>query len=273
MAQAQTKKSFIPAEDSKFDEFAYQFSEVVGTSAFLTKGGGTAIQAAFTAAYAAWTAAYSVYDDEDDCSPARTRNKNNARVNLTTDIRTIAKDVTAWAVNDWRLNPANLTADQAWIRSFKLPIPVYMNEAGTSGRHPTDVPTAPPVINVQSGPRGRLILRYENAEVLRPGHSGRVGKKAKPYGVKEVAFSVLVNGVYADSMHNPITVHATKSPVSIKLASNVVGKVITVTAQYVCSNGRVSDFCDPINYVVPGSPPTLTTGGPGPIITAPANAQ
>lgn len=273
MAQAQTKKSFIPAEDSKFNEFAYQFGQAVEDSAFTTQGGSTFLKSAYTASYTAWVDAYDAYDNVDDRTPATTRTKNNARVVLTTAIRTIAKDVTAWAVNDWRLNPANLTADQAYIRSFGLPIPIYMNEAGTSGRHPTDVPAAPPVISVQSGPRGRLILRYENAEVLRPGHSGRVGKKAKPYGVKEVAFSVLVNGVYADSMHNPITVHATKSPVSIKLASNVVGKVITVTAQYVCSNGRVSDFCDPINYVVPGSPPTLTSGGPGPIVTAPANAQ
>ncbi len=273
MAQAQTKKSFIPAEDSKFDEFAFQFNEAVTQTGFITKGGSTSLQSTFTAAYLEWTDAYGTYDDVDDRTPAITRAKNNAKINLITNIRTIAKDVTAWAVNDWRLTPIHLTDNQAWLRSFVLPIPIYMNEAGNSGRHPTDVPSAPPVINVMSGPRGRLILRYENAEVLRPGHSGRVGKKAKPYGVKEVAFSVLVNGVYADSMHNPICVHATKSPVSIKLASNVVGKVITVTAQYVCSNGRVSDFCDPINYVVPGSPPTLTTGGPGPIVTAPANAQ
>lgn len=273
MAQAQTKKSFIPAPDQAFDGFVDVFTLAVDTSAFTTQGGGTDLQTAFDAAALAWKDALAAYEDEDTRTPSITRAKNNAKVQLTTDIRTIAKDVTAWAVNDWRLHPANLTTDQAYIRSFGLPIPIYMNEAGTSGRHPTDVPSAPPVISVQSGPRGRLILRYENAEVLRPGHSGRVGKKAKPYGVKEVAFSVLVNGVYADSMHNPITVHATKSPVSIKLASNVVGKVITVTAQYVCSNGRVSDFCDPINYVVPGSPPTLTSGGPGPIVTAPANAQ
>lgn len=217
---------YVPPQQAKFTAWLANFSALI-TAAPATYG-LLASDAVTIAGYnASWVAAYTVITSGSTRTPAAVSAKNTALATILPPIRVYAQAIAN--------NPGVASAAK---------IAVGVNPK-TSTPSPVTAPASNPVLVLQSGSPGQVILRYRDS-------AASVSVKAKPYGVVHCQIVGKTSAApVTDPTTLPVIAVATKSPYTLTTAALASGSTLYLSAYWLTRKGLKSPPAPIIAVTVP----------------------